>query len=735
MRGTLDRAQSLHLEGRFTEAEAQYRSVLQCQPDAVAAIYGLGALAYQHGRVEEAVALFERGVTIRPEAADFHASLAESLRIANRPNLALEHVRKALAIDRTLPDAWNTLGLLEHNRGCYAQAESAFEGALRLRPGYATAHINLGITLTKLGRFDAAALVLRKALELEPENAAALTNLGQLLIDIGDVELLDAAESLLRKAVAVAPALAQAINSLGNVFRLQSRFDDAVSCYLHALQCDPRGAMPCQNLGKLRQQQGRYEEAARWFEQAHFLHDDPARYHANQGSLWSAHERYDESARCYRLALAHDPNLAEAHQGLGEVLLELGLPGEAETCFRESMRVAPALPFPWLGLANVLAARGDLELSCQAAREALARRPHVTDAYVRLAINLKGRLPVTDVQTMEDLLERKYLTDDSRSKLLFGLAGVLDDRGDFAGAVARLELANALQASARAARGQFEDPDQYSRFIERIIAAFTPDLFARTQGWGDPGQRPVFVVGLPRSGTTLVEQILASHPQVHGAGELPEVRRVFQSLPVVAGLPFADPFEALAALDPNSTMAAARKYCDRLDALAPPTAVRVIDKMPDNVDLVGLIALLWPSSRVIACRRNLRDVAVSCWQTGFASIRWANDHEHIARRFAETNRILDYWRRAKPLEWLDVSYEDIVRDGEGQSRRLIDFLGLEWDPVCLRFHSTRRVVRSASQVQVRQPIHSRSAGRWKNYESLLQPLFQAMERHGVESSR
>ena len=156
--------------------------------------------------------------------------------------------------------------------------------------------------------------------------------------------------------------------------------------------------------------------------------------------------------------------------------------------------------------------------------------------------------------------------------------------------------------------------------------------------------------------------------------------------------------------------------------------------MPDNVDLLGLIALLWPSARVIVCQRNLRDVAVSCWQTGFASIRWANDHEHIARRFADQKRILDHWRRTKPFEWLEVSYEDVVRDADGQSRRLIDFLGLEWDPVCLRFHSARSVVKSASQVQVRQPIHSRSVGRWKNYESLLQPLFQAMERHGLEDT-
>ena len=500
------------------------------------------------------------------------------------------------------------------------------------------------------------------------------------------------------------------------------------------MELDPRGATSCHNLGKLRQQQGWFEEAARWFERAHSIQFDPARYHANHGSLWAAREQYDESARCYRSALAHDPNLAEAHQGLGEALLELGLPGEAETCFREALRIAPALPYPWLGLASLFAERGDLELSCQAARAALARRSHLADAYVRLAYNLKGRLPVTDLETMEAMLQRKYLTDEGRSRLLFALAGVLDERGDHAGAALRLEPANVLQASARAGRGQVEGPDVYSRFIDRITAAFTPELIARGRGWGEYDPRPVFVVGLPRSGTTLIEQILASHPKVHGAGELPDVRRVFESLPTLVGLPWANAFDALAGLDPISTRAAARGYLDRLECRCAPTSVRIVDKMPDNVDLLGLIALLWPSARVIICQRNLRDVAVSCWQTGFASIRWANDPEHIARRFADYKRILDHWRRTKPLEWLEVSYEDVVRDGECQSRRLIDFLGLEWDPVCLRFHSTRRVVKSASQVQVREPIHTRSVGRWKNYESLLEPLFQAMARHGVEGS-
>jgi hypothetical protein len=241
----------------------------------------------------------------------------------------------------------------------------------------------------------------------------------------------------------------------------------------------------------------------------------------------------------------------------------------------------------------------------------------------------------------------------------------------------------------------------------------------------------VFVVGLPRSGTTLIEQILASHPKIYGAGELPDLRNVFSSLPEVACVPWANPFDVLNALDRATAERAARRYVERLDDLAPVSAARVVDKMPDNIEMLGLIALLLPNARVVICHRDLRDVAISCWQTPFASILWANDYDQLAARFASFQRILQFWRMTKPLEWLDVSYEELTRDVDGQSRRLIDFVGLEWNPACLEFHTTSRVVRTASMTQVRQPIHSQSVGRWKRYANPIQPLFEALERHGV----
>jgi tetratricopeptide (TPR) repeat protein len=728
---TLDTAQALHLQGRLAEAERLYRQVLSREPDAILALGGLGALAYQHGRADEAASLFARGVVIRPQEPGFHANLGEALRLLKRFDEADGHIRRALELDPGLPDAWNTRGLLAQDRGRHAEAEQAFRAAIRLRPGFAAAYINLGHALCESGRADDAVEALRTALRLEPHHPGALTNLAKVLIETDDPERLDEAEALCRRALDLAPRLGQAINNLGNVLRLQGRLEEAMACYRQALQREPRRVAPRHNIGRLLQERGRYDEAAREYREAEALEPDPARFHAHCGSLAAEREDYDEAEREYRLAVAADPGSAAAHLGLGLALLDAGQLAAAEVSLRAAIGLQAARPAAWVALARLQAQRGDFDLSCRSARTALAARPGFAEAYCHLADILGGRLPEADVGTMQRLLHHNYLDDRIRARLHFSLAAVLDARGSHPEAAALLEVANPLQSAARAARGRTYDPDGHSRFIDRVLAAFTPEACTRDRRLGDPDPRPVFIVGLPRSGTTLTEQVLASHPRVHGAGELPDVGRVFHGLPGIVGRPGADPFANLDALDPAAARAAARRYLVRLESLAPPTAARVVDKMPDNIHFLGLIALLWPGARVIVCSRDLRDIAVSCWQTGFATIEWANDPGHIARRFADYQRLLNHWRRRPPLPWLNVCYEVLVHDLEGQARRLIRFLDLEWDPACLAFHATRRVVQTASLTQVHQPIHTRSIGRWRRYQALLPHLFHALQRHGV----
>ena len=254
---------------------------------------------------------------------------------------------------------------------------------------------------------------------------------------------------------------------------------------------------------------------------------------------------------------------------------------------------------------------------------------------------------------------------------------------------------------------------------------FDTAFFERLSSGGLETRRPVFVFGLPRSGTTLIEQVLASHPRVHGAGELRLARQIFDAIPSALGRQDRL-FDCIPQLDAASLRRLAERHLTALNAIDGGRPERIVDKMPDNYLYLGLLAAFFPNATFIHCRRDLRDIAVSCWMTDFRSIRWASDPVHIGTRFQEYLRLMDHWRAVLPAPIHEVHYEETVDDLEAVARQLLEACGLEWDPACLEFHRTRRTVRTASITQVRQPIYTRSVARWKNYERELTELFRAL---------
>jgi hypothetical protein len=260
-----------------------------------------------------------------------------------------------------------------------------------------------------------------------------------------------------------------------------------------------------------------------------------------------------------------------------------------------------------------------------------------------------------------------------------------------------------------------------------MLSVFDRDFCERLAGAGSDTRRPVFVVGLPRSGTTLIEQVLASHSRIHGAGELRLARRSFESIPDLVGRP-GPPRDCVSHLDATAVRRLADEHLDRLAAIDGGVADRIVDKMPDNYMYLGLLSVLFPRAVFVHCRRDLRDVAVSCWMTDFRSLRWANHPDHIAQRFHHYRRLMKHWRAVLTVPFLDVDYEETVSDLESVARRLVAACGLEWEPACLEFHRTERPVRTASVTQVRQPVYQRSVARWKNYEPALHDLFAALTR-------
>jgi hypothetical protein len=347
-------------------------------------------------------------------------------------------------------------------------------------------------------------------------------------------------------------------------------------------------------------------------------------------------------------------------------------------------------------------------------------------ALGRMAIILRDRLPEDDLLLMRQLSSEPDLGDEGRAALEFGMAQVLDARGQYGQAAEHLGEANVARLAALKKRKRDYNPLKYRSFINNVLEAFTPQFFARVSGFGVETELPVFIVGLPRSGTTLVEQILASHRLVFGAGELRYCDETFQSLPKVMGRN-GTPFQCLSDLDPGTTRYLAQRHVDRLRALDQ-GALRIVDKMPENYHCLGLIRVLFPQARIIHCRRDLRDVALSCWMTNFTAMPWTCDPDYLISHFEEYARLMDHWRKVLPSPPLDVDYEDLVEDTEGVACRIVAWCGLEWEPGCLRFYETRRPVRTASAAQVRRPIYKSSVGRWKNYEEPLGDLFSRAHR-------
>ncbi len=685
----LESAYALHTQGRLDEAESAYRMILAEQPDHPYALEGLGVILFSQGRVGEATEVFARRAQVPPLSALAHANLGEALRAGGNREAAESELKLALELDPKLAQTWNSLALLAQDQGRFQDAESHGRAAIALDPRFASAYINLANALRSQERRPEAACALRSALTLEPTNALAMCNLAQTLADLGERASIAEAEQLARRAVVSMPRLPQAWISLGSVLRVRDRHAEAAECFQRAITIAGAGASGTST---------------------------PVR----------------ESARIASLATppGTGETQADAYHGLGLAQLDIGRLDLAEPAFRQALALDPHRAITWACLARLEAEQGDFERSNQSARLALEARPNMPEALWRLALNLKARLPDDDLMAMRANADSPKLPLGHRAFLQFGLAVVHDARGEYEQAALHLERANRYQGKSKAELGLAYDADQHGRFIDTMIAVFTPLFLGKRRGWGDPDPRPIFIVGLPRSGTTLTERILASHPRVHGAGELDLAHRVFFSIPGLVGESSGDSFRALEKLTPETTRQAARRYLDRLDEIAP-GASRVVDKMPDNFRLLGLIALLWPQAKVVVCHRDLRDVALSCWQTGFERNPWTNRWEHIASRFADYRRMMNHWRETRPIDYLDLSYESLVADLEPQARRLLDFVGLDWDPACLDFHLSRGVVRTASLVQVREPAHTRSVGRYTRYQKTLEPLMAMLAERSI----
>jgi tetratricopeptide (TPR) repeat protein len=723
MSDDLNTALDLHRRGLLDQAARAYQTLLAQNPDHADALHLLGVVALQCGRPARAVEHIGRAVALNPGVAAYQANRAEAYRVLGQHLRAVECCRIALGLRPNFPEAANNLGLAWLDLGKTDEAVVQFREAIRLKPDLAMAHNNLGNALLRRGDKAEALDRFRRALQYDPNLVEAHSNLGQLLL-----ESYRRPEALVhcREAVRLRPDFPEARNNLGNVLRELGRLEEARACYAEALRLNDDLPITYNNMGQTLQEEGQLDEALAWYQRA--LQRDPnsARIQTNAASLLEELGRHDEAIARYELALRLEPDHADAFCGMGWIRHEQGRLSEAMTLYRRALEHRPDLAGGYCNLGTLLEELSDFPEAERCLREALRLDPSHSGALAQLATLLRGKLPEADQAAMQQLVADPNLSVPKRSGLHYGLALVLDAKGDYDQAAEHLRHANALRRADWRKRGKQEyDPADHERFVAGLVATCTPEFFERVGGFGLDTERPIFIVGLPRSGTTLTEQILANHSQVFGAGELALAHEAFGSLPERMGRE-ASALECLGRLDRETARRLAGWHLDRLreqHAEAP----HVVDKMPDNYLYLGFLAAMFPKARFIHCRRDLRDVAVSCWMTDFRQIRWACDPEHIVSRFRAYHRLMQHWRRVLPVPVLEVDYEETVADLEAVARRLVAWCGLDWEPACLSYHEGRRPVRTASVMQVRQPIYTHAVARWKHYEQSLAPLLSRLE--------
>ncbi len=589
-------------------------------------------------------------------------------------------------VDHAAVEAFNDRGNSLKSLGRFEEALASYDSALALDFSYLPAWNNRGVILKAMNRLEEALSSYDRALALNPELATVLTNRANVANELGRV-----AEALAGydKALALNPGEADACNGRGNIMRRLDRIPEAEQMFRRAILLKPNGAEAHCNLGCLLIDIGKSDQAEAVLRRAVALNPDFVTALHNLGTALINLDRSDEAEPVIRRVLALNPQLAGAQHNLSLALMQAGRLNEAREAAERAIALAPRDPLHFRQLGDI--------------RKYVAGDPY---------------LAVLEALSKDEA----SLAVGKRIDLHFALAKAYADLGRPQDEFERLLAGNKLKRSIV----HYEETLVLSE-LDGARRVFSPEFMRKERGRGEPSAKPIFIVGMPRSGTSLIEQILASHPQVFGAGELTCFERAIGDVrsgigEVSHGGVSRYPEIALQMSD-DEFQNLGGGYLAAIERLAP-TASHITDKMPTNFVFAGLIHLALPDATIIHTVRDPVDTCISCFSKLFTEGNFHSyDLAELGRYYRHYHTLMAHWHQVLPPgRILDVVYEDIVADLEGAARRIVAHCGLPWDARCLDFHSTERIVRTASAAQVRRPIYANSVGRRRAYQSMLGPL-------------
>lgn len=649
-----------------------------------------GLAHFQSGRLAQADAIFNAVLRSDPKNIDALQFSGIVLSQMGRPQEGEKLLRKAIRRNGKIARLHYNLGLILEVQGKLKEAVMAFREAIKLDPKDEWPRVNLGVVYGKLNRLEEGVDCCRKVLKINPNNASALANLGQFLWRQGDSA---GANVVLEQALKQQPNLVQALGNLGAVLFSERELQQAEEQLRRAVALGGRSQEILGNLAGVLLAKGDGGEA--------------------------------EAIELCREVANSNPNSPDAQFNLGRALEYTEQWNEAMAAYTRGQELHPGFTEAMIGMARADMIMGRFDEAKGLCQRVLTKQPSSLEAY-SLLLGLEGPEWITaNLAKIEAIYASAGSEGGGKRHLDFALAKYSEKQGEYEKAFQHLNSGNRLR------RTTYDYATENDRtFFDAIKSVFTSEFFQQRAGCGSPDNTPIFILGMPRSGTTLTEQILASHSQVFGAGELSFVQQILIDRCKPSSL-MQFP-EIIAAMEQDGFESMAAGYLDQVTKRFGKSP-RITDKMPHNFVNLGVIRLLFPHAKVIHCRRDPIDNCLSIFKQDFTSLhKYAYDLEELANYYLLYHDLMEHWRSVLPDGYvLDMVYEDTVADQEGKTRRLLEFCDLPWEDGCLQFHTTERAVKTASQAQVRRKIYSDSVKLWQRYEEQLQPMIQVLQSGGV----
>ena len=694
------------IQGRLDELIDLFNKAIEIKPNYPDAHYNLGVALKKQGDLTAAIISYNKALQLKPNFPDTHYNLGNALQEQGDLTAAITSYNKALQLKPNFPDAHNNLGNALQEQGDLTAAITSYNKALQLKPNYPEAHNNLGNTLQKQGDLTAAITSYNKALELKPNFPDAHNNLGNTLKKQGD---LTAAIASCNKALQLKPNYPEAHYNLGNALQEQGDLTTAITSYNKALQLKPNYPEAHNNLGNALQEQGDLTAAITSYNKALQLKPNYPEAHNNLGNALQEKGDLTAAITSHNNALQLKPNYPEAHINLGNALKDKGDLDEALINHKRALELDPKNSQAFYGIGLVQAVQGNLKDSKNSLLKSIELNQSNTAALFELSRNIESIEDSNELSRKLDGVARAGLNKREESLLEFAAANLHHKTKNYTNATLHLSRANKLKLSYYPSNlsDHLLQTKQIMELAKQIVA-----------GKPSEGEERIFIVGAPRCGSTLLESALSTNPNIRGLGESRAMRQALGAITHKIGIKEAPP-------------SLSEEYTERIkDTLARHT--RTIDKNLYNFRYTEAIARAMPSARIIHCRRHPLDNILSMLRSNLkAGNNYTSDPLDAAKFLIHQEEAMSKFKHEYEKHIFTFDYDAFVSNPEKTLQPLIGWLGLEWNDRYLYPEMNCRLINTASVIQARQPITSKSVGGWKNYRELLKPAEEALIESGV----